>query len=229
MKWKASLAALCLGATHTLSYGPAQLSHIIRVLGPQGVNLWKLDHPKSFDGGRTAPDFFVQDSQSQVGLGFEDKDKSLGDHGFRAQWFQQPLDHFDNKSQHVFSQRYWVNSRHYKPRKGAPVIVLDGGETSGEVCPTHLLFYVYHSTVSFQDRLPFLDTGIVEILARATGGVGIVLEHRYYGTYCNLVVNWSLNFYLCTGKSLPVSNLSTDALRYDFNVYSINEWPFVTF
>jgi hypothetical protein len=34
---------------------------------------------------------------------------------------------------------------------------------------------------SFQDRLPFLDTGIVDILARATGGVGVVLEHRYYG------------------------------------------------
>ena len=33
-----------------------------------------------------------------------------------------------------------------------------------------------------QDRLPFLDTGIVEILAKATGGLGIVLEHRYYGT-----------------------------------------------
>jgi len=32
-----------------------------------------------------------------------------------------------------------------------------------------------------QDRLPFLDTGIMDILTRTTGGVGIVLEHRYYG------------------------------------------------
>ena len=37
---------------------------------------------------------------------------------------------------------------------------LDGGETNG------------------YDRLPFLDTGIVDILAKATGGVGVVLEHR---------------------------------------------------
>ena len=37
--------------------------------------------------------------------------------------------------------------------------------------------------LSFQDRLPFLDTGIVEILAKATNGIGIILEHRYYGTY----------------------------------------------
>ena len=31
------------------------------------------------------------------------------------------------------------------------------------------------------DRLPFLDYGIVDILAEATKGLGIVLEHRYYG------------------------------------------------
>ena len=36
--------------------------------------------------------------------------------------------------------------------------------------------------ILFKDRLPFLDTGIVEILAKATNGLGIVLEHRYYGT-----------------------------------------------
>lgn len=56
--------------------------------------------------------------------------------------------------------------------------MLDGGETSGE------------------DRLPYLDTGIVDILTAATGGVGIVLEHRYYG------------------DSVPVQNFTTDSLRY---------------
>lgn len=80
---------------------------------------------------------------------------------FREQWFEQPLDHFAENDHHTFKQRYWVNKRHYK--KGGPVIVLDGGETSGE------------------DRLPFLDTGIVEILTKATDGLGVVLEHRYYG------------------------------------------------
>ena len=54
-----------------------------------------------------------------------------------------------------------MNDRHYK--KGGPVIVLDGGETSGV------------------NRLPFLKTGIVEILSNATGGLGVILEHRYYG------------------------------------------------
>ncbi|KAF5377966.1 hypothetical protein D9615_006701 [Tricholomella constricta] len=124
-------------------------TNLLRVLGPQGVNLWKLEKGVL----STATDF-------------------------RARWFEQPLDHFAKGSKHTFHQRYWVNDRHYDARKGGPVIVLDGGETSGE------------------DRLPFLDTGIVEILARATAGVGVVLEHRYYGA------------------SIPVDNFTTDSLRW---------------
>jgi len=171
-----------LGAqAQALSYGPNRDLHRNHILGAQSVNLWKLDHSKlshTIHGQRSAQNsrLFVQDSQSQIRFDLGDKDKNPG--GFRAQWFRQPLDHFDPKSQHVFHQRHWVNARHYKPRKGAPVIVLDGGETSGE------------------NRLKFLDTGIVDILAKATNGIGIVLEHRYYG------------------ESLPVSNLSTDSLRF---------------
>ena len=67
-------------------------------------------------------------------------------------------------------------TRHYQA--GGPVIVLDSGESSGT------------------ERLPYLDTGIVDILANATGGLGIVLEHRYYG------------------ESVPVLNFTTDSLRY---------------
>jgi hypothetical protein len=122
--------------------------------------------------------------------------------------FYQPLDHYDTKNNVTFCQRYWVSLRHWnKEQKDSPVYVLDGGETSGA------------------NRLPFLDTGsstlprlnnvtraehsvvrlgILDILTNATGGIGIVLEHRYYG------------------KSLPnVSypsgepfTLSTDDLRF---------------
>jgi len=149
MKWKASLAfaALCLG-TQAFSYGPNRDSHLIRILGAQGVNLWKLDHSKPLqDSG-----LFVQDSQFRPD--FEDKDKNTRNYGFRAQWFQQPLDHFDQKSQHVFHQRYWVNTRHYKPRKGAPVIVLDGGETSGEVCSMIFFMFVNQLIVSGSSTIP---------------------------------------------------------------------------
>lgn len=80
---------------------------------------------------------------------------------FSARYFEQPLDHFTSTNGHTFQQRYWVNKRYYKT--GGPIFVLDGGETSGE------------------DRLPFLDTGVMDFLPKATGGLGIVLEHRYYG------------------------------------------------
>lgn len=83
--------------------------------------------------------------------------------------FTQPLDHF-HETGHTFNQRYWVSTRHYRPGTGAPVIVLDGGETSGA------------------NRIPFLDTGIVDILTEATGGVGVILEHRYYGKFLRMSV-----------------------------------------
>jgi hypothetical protein len=96
----------------------------LRVLGAQGVNLWKLEKAAA---AATSPKFLVQD-----GSGFNlDTEENAA--GFKAQWFRQPVDHFDKSSNATFLQRYWVNTRHYKADKGGPVIVLDGGETSGVV------------------------------------------------------------------------------------------------
>ncbi|CAE6425463.1 unnamed protein product [Rhizoctonia solani] len=103
----------------------------------------------------------------------------------KAQYFEQPLDHFDKSVNRTFGQRYWVNKEYYEP--GGPVFVLDGGETSGE------------------DRLPFLQTGILAILANATKGLGIVLEHRYYG------------------KSIPVDDFSTDSMRWLTNAQALQD------
>jgi hypothetical protein len=104
---------------------------VLQLLGPQGVNLWKLEATRAADestGSRASSGggLLVQDGQGAQIL--------LDTMGFRAQWFRQPLDHFSNDSKHTFHQRYWVNDRHYVPGDGSPVIVLDGGETSGEVC-----------------------------------------------------------------------------------------------
>ncbi|KAI0005684.1 peptidase S28 [Xylariaceae sp. FL0662B] len=93
-----------------------------------------------------------------------------------------PIDHFHNDSLYephsdgTFNLRYWFNAQFYKP--GGPIIVLASGETSGV------------------DRLPFLQKGIVYQLAKATGGLGVILEHRYYGT------------------SIPVDDFSTENLRF---------------
>ncbi|KAF9234953.1 peptidase S28 [Melanogaster broomeanus] len=104
-----------------------------RPFSAQDVNLWKLEAREkalaASRGAQTSPPYSE----------------------FPAQFFTQPIDHAD-PSRGTFKQRYWVNTRHYVPGSGGPVI----------------------------DRLPFLDTGIVEILANATGGVGVILEHRYY-------------------------------------------------
>lgn len=76
----------------------------------------------------------------------------------------------------MFNLRYYFDASHYK--QGGPVIVLQGGETSAA------------------GRLPYLQKGIVAQLAEATGGIGVILEHRYYGT------------------SFPTANLSTESLRF---------------
>lgn len=93
-----------------------------------------------------------------------------------------PVDYFHNESRYephsdeYFNLRYWFDASHYKP--GGPVIVLQSGETSGV------------------GRLPFLQKGIIAQLIQATNGIGVILEHRYYGT------------------SFPTPDISTENLRF---------------
>lgn len=176
-----------------------------RLHNAQSVNLWKRTQARSSVSTTTSSaslSFSTHDSGVKVQDGKNGLDVYAGQVAFdsekrelvgkRATFpqynFTQPLDHFYGSTNGTFPQRYWVrlalpifllpptseltihnavqvSTRHYTPGSNAtvPVIVLDGGETSGE------------------DRLPYLDTGIVDILAEATGGVGVVLEHRYYG------------------------------------------------
>ncbi|QRW17932.1 Serine carboxypeptidase S28 [Rhizoctonia solani] len=146
--------------------------------GSQGVNLWNLHsqligNKVQAGGDQESQQFLLSDASGG-------KDKLL-----KAQYFKQPLDHFDKSVNSTFGQRYWVNKEYYEP--GGPVFVLDGGETSGE------------------DRLPFLQTGILAILANATKGLGIVLEHRYYG------------------ESIPVADFSTDSMRWLTNAQALQD------
>lgn len=83
---------------------------------------------------------------------------------------------YEPHSNGKFDLRYFFDASHYKP--GGPVIVLQGGETS------------------ITDRLPYLQKGIVAQLAKATNGIGVILEHRYYGS------------------SFPTPDLSTKNLRF---------------
>ncbi|ETN42605.1 uncharacterized protein HMPREF1541_01762 [Cyphellophora europaea CBS 101466] len=93
-----------------------------------------------------------------------------------------PVDHFHNDSTYEphsddhFNLRYYFDATYYKP--GGPVILLQSGETTVE------------------DRLPYLQKGIVHQLTKATNGLGVILEHRYYGT------------------SFPTPDLETKNLRF---------------
>ncbi|KAK7190514.1 hypothetical protein DPSP01_005263 [Paraphaeosphaeria sporulosa] len=93
-----------------------------------------------------------------------------------------PIDFFHNDTRYephtndTFNLRYWFDASYYKP--GGPVFVLLGGETYGD------------------DRLPFLQKGIVHQVIEATNGLGVILEHRYYG------------------ESFPYPSVSLENLRF---------------
>ncbi|KAK6509714.1 hypothetical protein TWF481_004445 [Arthrobotrys musiformis] len=91
-------------------------------------------------------------------------------------WFTQKVDHFDPSNNNTFQQRYWISTHFYKP--GGPVFVLDGGETGGG------------------GRLQYMQTGIGRYITEYLGGIGIILEHRYYG------------------KSYVTPNLTVENLKY---------------
>ncbi|KAH8924703.1 peptidase S28 [Atractiella rhizophila] len=94
------------------------------------------------------------------------------------QWFDQRLSHFDvgTAGNTTWKQRYWYNSTAYKP--GGPVILFDIGEVEGSP-----------SWVSY-------GTTVANALMDELGGLGIALEHRYYGS------------------SVPTSDLSVDNLQW---------------
>ena len=102
--------------------------------------------------------------------------------GYSAQTLDVPVDHFQTSSRYephsnaTFKLRYFFDSQYY--RDGGPIIVLAAGETDAT------------------KRIRFLKTGIINQLVRATHGIGVILEHRYYG------------------NSFPVPDLSIPNMRF---------------
>ncbi|KIW82846.1 hypothetical protein Z517_02089 [Fonsecaea pedrosoi CBS 271.37] len=101
---------------------------------------------------------------------------------YTAYTFDQLIDHFQTSPRYApntnatFKQRYYFDDTYYKP--GGPVFLYISGETSGP------------------SRFSNLQTGIIQILMNATGGLGVILENRYYG------------------QSYPFPNSTTDNLRF---------------
>lgn len=105
-----------------------------------------------------------------------------------------PIDHFPQSDRYkphtnaTFKQHYYFDSSYYKP--GGPVFLYVGGETSGA------------------SRLSNLETGIIQILMNATGGLGVIVENRYYGL------------------SVPYENGTTDNLVYLTNEQTIADFAY---
>ena len=87
---------------------------------------------------------------------------------YKAYNISVPVDHFHNDTRYAphtdetFNLRYWFDAQYY--RAGGPVIVIAAGEADATA------------------RIPFLEKGIVARLAERYHGIGVILEHRYYGT-----------------------------------------------
>lgn len=96
--------------------------------------------------------------------------------------FDQPIDHFPDSPRYephtnaTFQQHYVFDDSYYVP--GGPIFLYIGGETD------------------LASRFSNLETGIIQILMEAFGGLGIILENRYYG------------------QSYPFNESTTENLRF---------------
>ncbi|KAK6513111.1 hypothetical protein TWF506_009277 [Arthrobotrys conoides] len=73
------------------------------------------------------------------------------------------VSHAGARNDEHFNQTYWVYDKHYK--KGGPIFLYLNGETS----------------ITDTIASAFLDSSRIHDLQKKFGGLGIILEHRYYG------------------------------------------------
>jgi hypothetical protein len=161
-----------VGSAAALSYGRPPYGAMVEVsLDRQGIS-------RVADASKADRPHLQRLAKRELGKR-EDTDPELL---YKAYNLSVPIDFFPNSSRYephlngTFNLRYWFDATYYKP--GGPVFVLLSGETDAT------------------GRLPFLQKGIVHQVIKATNGIGVILEHRYYGT------------------SFPVPNLSVENLRF---------------
>ncbi len=124
----------------------------------------------------------------------EERQKKTDRPYYAANTIDMPIDHFPDSRRYephargTFKQYYYFDASYYQA--GGPVILYLAGETDG------------------RNRFPVMRSGIVQILANATGGLGVILENRYYG------------------RSWPVAASTTDALAYLTNEQTVADVAF---
>lgn len=74
------------------------------------------------------------------------------------------MDHFNSSNNATYENRFWVDASHYQP--GGPVVLLNYGESG--VTDGVVSTYLGGSASNMA-------------IAQRYHGIGVVLEHRYYG------------------------------------------------
>lgn len=92
---------------------------------------------------------------------------SINGSDYPAHTLQIPVDHYNASDSRTFSNRYWINSQHYKT--GGPVFYFDAGEQDG----APLVPYFLHEAAG---------PSSIMALARRFNGLAVLFEHRFYGT-----------------------------------------------
>ncbi|KRZ32609.1 putative serine protease K12H4.7 [Trichinella pseudospiralis] len=117
------------------------------------VNCTFFRHGRLKDGIFSIDQFFFNDkrfSNTRVAANFN--------------YFQQNLDHFHHQQNITWPQRYWINTKYYKP--GGPSFLLIGGEGPA------ISSWIQESEKYPKDWMK---------KAQTFGAICFMLEHRYYG------------------------------------------------
>mgnify|MGYP005988331867 CR=1 FL=1 len=121
----------------------------------------------------------------------------------REYTFSTPVDHFHDDSKYephssdFYSMRYFLDSSYYK--SGGPVIFLAPDEGS------------------IDDRRANFQTGIGTLLAKATGGLVVLPEHRYYGKSAPMPAkNWTTETYRFLTTEQALADIAYFAQRIQF-------------
>lgn len=77
-----------------------------------------------------------------------------------------------------------------------PAFLSVSGSMPGFISPVAQSLYFLQGRLNGIDRLPAFQNGIIAQMTNASHGIGVVLEHRYYG------------------ESNPIPNYSTQSLRF---------------
>ena len=106
-----------------------------------------------------------------------------------------PIDHYNATDPRTFSNRYWLNTQHYRP--GGPIFYFDAGEQ--DAAP--LVPYFLHEAAG---------PSAIMALARRFNGLAILFEHRFYGSSAQ---NGSYPFPI-NSSTLMLSSEGTAAYAY---------------